>query len=208
LPSKERAADQIATNSATGEFAIARRSGSVTIFDKAASPVAYLVGNPASDGWNLDFKRVAFDAAGKRVLTVSKDGVRIWHRPEEPLLKAVRTKLGLDDGPPTSFTQAFEGRRRIEPCLDREDMVIDDSGSVGLCIRLNGHNEILPTGLTKEEFVPAITTEMEKGLSIALWNSGHYLRLFALNPDRVLEYVDHDADIWVPGEERLSAIIK
>jgi hypothetical protein len=52
LPDKRRAVDQIAVHHATGTFAVARRSGSVTIFAKSGFPIARLVSTAPSDGLN------------------------------------------------------------------------------------------------------------------------------------------------------------
>jgi hypothetical protein len=210
---KERGTDQIATCPTTGDFAIARRSGSVVVFDRTGSPIARLLGHAASDGLNVNFRRVAFDADKGYILTAAKDGVRIWRRPQEPLVRAVDTVDFMSDAPASSFKKAFDGPGVAGPCRDplgsmMDSLSIDDSGFLSLCLRLTDRNDLLATGLTQKEFSPVVVPRAKDRQSMAAWfSSTGYIRLFALEPARVLQYLQRREVMWAPTSVQLAGYI-
>ncbi|WP_175345363.1 toll/interleukin-1 receptor domain-containing protein [Bradyrhizobium sp. ORS 375] len=215
LALKQRAADAIAVNPTTGNFAVARRSGAVTIYDKSGFPLGRLVGNSPSDGLNPAFRRVLFSPAGDAILTVSRDGMLFWKRPKNPLVAPADRASGRYAEAPSSFTRMFaaEGKSSdIGPCRDlygfESDIVVDDFGSAALCVNVGGRIELLPTGVTREEFAPTVASSVDKAKGVVVWDDGSYLRLFVVNPERVATYISSSDEIWSPDSGQLSQLIQ
>jgi hypothetical protein len=213
LSDKRRGVDKIAVNRETGNFVVARRSGSVTIYDKTGFPIARLLSTASSDGLNPNFDVVSFDANGKRLLTAARNGVRLWYRPEYALIVAREGPLNGDmREPPGIFKETFgsvtPGRHSdIEPCSMSQNMVIDDAGLLSLCVRFHGRDELLPTGLSIDEFKPIAFTEISKDLDFARWEGDDHTRIFVLNAYRIANYV-RSQPIWSPDLSALSLVTK
>jgi hypothetical protein len=213
LSDKGRGVDKIAVHRETGNIVVARRSGSVTIYDKTGFPIARLVGTLSSDALNQNFNGLSFDVSGNRLLTASINGVRLWHRPEYALVAAREEPLKADmKEPPEIFKEQFRvftpGRHSdIEPCSQRQNMIIDDTGLLSLCVRFHGREELLPTGLSTEQFKPFAVTEIREDLDFARWEGDDHTRIFVLNADRIANYV-RSQPIWSPDPTTLSLVTK
>jgi len=145
--------------------------------------------------------------------TAAKDGVRLWHRPQEPLVRAVDHADSFSNAPAASFMKLFEGAGVARACRDnrgfmRDGLSMDDAGLLSLCVRIAGREELLATGLTREDFTPVTATEEKDNQSVVIWNSGEYLRLFALEPTRVLSYLTSKEQLWAPSPAQLEASIR
>jgi hypothetical protein len=217
LPSKDRAADVISLDPSTGGFAIARRSGSVTVYDSAHFPISKLVGNPPSDGLNVAFRKLTFSASGTHLLTIARDGARLWNRPAFPLVAAVPLTKTLESGPPSAFSNEFGtvsgggGTFGLKACIDpmgfEVDMTIDDSGSMALCFTWSGGQDSLLTNLTKGEFTPIVSKKVDATDGISFWSGDEYTRMFALEPDRIFKFVESTKEIWKPDSDQLSRFV-
>jgi hypothetical protein len=210
LPDKRRAVDQISVHRPTGNFAVARRSGSVTIYDKTGFPAARLVSTAPSDALNSNFDVVRFSGKGDLLLTAARNGVRLWHRPEHALID-LNSPAAVEQAP-EAFKQAFGsigpgGESGIEPCSKSQNMIIDDAGRLSLCVRIYGRDELLPTGLSTDEFSPSIVTRMSKDLDFATWSGDDHSRIFVLNVNRISDYV-RSQQIWSPDPSQLSLLTK
>jgi hypothetical protein len=214
MSDRRRGIDQIAVHRETGTFIVARRSGSVTVYDKGGFPVARLVGTAPSDALNSNFSVISFSTSGNLLLTAARDGVRLWHRPTYALVMSLEGSLqGRESNfsePPKALREAFGGATTgefngIDRCSKSEGMVTDDVGLLSLCVRVYRREELLATGLSIDEFRPSIVTDMRKGLDFAKWEGTRYLRLFVLNARRINDYVSSQP-IWSPNQSQLSLL--
>lgn len=134
-------------------------------------------------------------------------GVRLW-----PGLNTLysATYSPIED-PPNAIKQAFgttaRNRSGIEPCSQFQDMIIDDTGFLSLCVQIYGRNELLPTGLSTDEFSPDVITQMSKDPAFAVWSSDDHSRTFVLNASRINDYLNSQ-QLWSPDQSQLSLLTK
>lgn len=208
LPDKHRAVDQIAVDRATETFAVARRSGTVTVYDKTAFPIARLISTASSDALNENFDAVRFSSTGSLLLTSARSGVRLWRRPEPALLAGLNSPIEQpSEAVKKTFGAVGHEHSGIEPCSKSQNMVIDDAGLLSLCVRTHGRDELLPTGLSTDEFSPAVVTRMRENLDFAVWSSDDHSRTFVLNGSQIGDYL-RSQKIWSPDQSQLSLLTK
>ena len=200
---RKRAADMIAVSPAGNTFVLARRSGAATIYTTEGIPVGQLLGTEHSDGLNTTFSRLTFDATGQKLLTASREGIRIWQRPRYDLTLPHTSAVRLFDDVPDSSLRLFRkletggSRINIEPCKGTTTMRIDDAGQLSLCVRSLGRTDYLNTMLDRNDLDIVGNGPVENfGYRFAGEDAD---RLFVLSPEIILKLVkeeDQQRRLW------------
>jgi hypothetical protein len=212
IAARKRAVDRIGVIQASGMFVMARRSGRIAVFDPSGMPIGQLLGEFHSDGLNPVFERIVSDKAGDRLLTVSRNGARIWRRPRfqmtvphtasfRPFAKLPASVMeALSSWVPLSSSEDFE------VCRSTEAIKIDDLGQLWLCIQTSSRNEYLDMGLTKDDIDVKGFGPVTNGIFHLVAEEED--RLFVLSPAialRLVEQEERDQRLWQPDVSTLSA---
>lgn len=212
LGNQGRAADTLAVSESNGQFAVARRSGPVSLFNGSGARIGSLLGTLHSDGLNPAFRRIDMGRSGNMILTVSpNDGARLWRRPGYPL---VIPRLPGEDHYERPLPEALAkiaeapgSPERAATCGQTTSMLRDDFGLLYLCIRLNGRMDLLPTGLQDGDI--ELTSLRDGPLErVAVWTGDKLQRAFILEPRVILREVLHNRYIWPLTNPELDHIFE
>ncbi|MBB4252713.1 hypothetical protein [Rhizobium sp. BK008] len=191
-----RAADRLAGSVHTGEFVIGQRSGLATIYNASGFQIGRLLGSSSSDGLNPSFSRLVVSSDGQTILTITRDaGLRLWSRPEYPLLIARASNAELiDDKLPANLaarlsvlvgpTQTLTAKQ----CEGTRSIVIDGYGEMKLCFEFGGRTELMSPGLTDAD-IELIASSSEPG-DIAAWYGARATQMFVMSPTRILDWLN------------------
>ncbi|MBD9449732.1 toll/interleukin-1 receptor domain-containing protein [Rhizobium sp. RHZ01] len=191
-----RAADRLAGSVYTGEFVIGQRSGLATIYNASGFQIGRLLGSSSSDGLNPSFSRLVVSPDGQTILTITRDdGLRLWSRPEYPLLIARASNAELiDDKLPANLaarlsvlggpTQTLKAKQ----CEGTRSIVIDGYGEMKLCFEFGGRTELMSPGLTDAD-IELIASSSEPG-DIAAWYGARATQMFVMSPTRILDWLN------------------
>jgi hypothetical protein len=209
LASKTRAVDASALSTEAGLFALARRSGIATIYDLNGVTLGQLLGEAPSDGLNAKFLHLRFDDAGTKLVSVTRDGLRLWQRPRYTLTLVHGPGFGPADDPPESslaLLRSLAGSSENVVVNCEENIGIDNGGAMTACIELGGRQDRIHSGLAKDELGLFASGEVE-GLGHR-WMGHRSDRLFVFSPRLIEKLVEQEIEqgrMWRPDAKLVEA---
>jgi hypothetical protein len=210
VAARQRAVDRIAMVPSSGEFVMARRSGRVTIFDSRGVATGQLLGEFHSDGQNPVFSRVASSSAGDRVLTVSRNGARLWRRPRYQLTIPRTASYRRSDKAPDFAARAAGDLAEVgTACRSTATIKVDDVGQLSLCVQISNRTEYFDLGLTKDDI--AIRSAGPVDSALYRLTADDVERLFILSPSpalRLMEQDDRDRRLWSPDANTINSWVQ
>lgn len=200
-----RASDQIISFPKDSLFIMGRRSGEITVYDFKGIAISNLQGSIASDGLNEAFGKITIDKSGTQVLTVSRNGARLWQRPRYDL-KWESLSSEADSVLPAklSYFKLFDvskgfDRASIEK-YSLSSMPINNLGEIFLQFNLGGYTDLFKTNLQKGiENVFMMGDKYNFGY--CLYTDNNYKRYFILKPDLVFGLIKKEFE-----EDRIMQI--
>ena len=210
LPDASRGTDQITVLPKDNLVALARRSGTVSIYASPDILVGRLLGELHSDGLNMLFTHLASDATGQKLLTVSRNGARLWLRPRYALTDLhSRQNHAFDALPDSALTflrkpQSEDSRSPVAACGGTSTIRIDDLGQMSLCVIASGRIDYLATGIAKDDLGVLGTGPTGKSIYRIIGEKAD--RLFVLSPGMLLRFAGEEGRnhrLWAPDAETL-----
>lgn len=215
LEKSGRAADRLAVSAHTGEFVVGHRSGVATIYNAAGVRIGRLLGSSSSDGLNPSFSRLVVSPDGHTILTVTRDdGLRLWNRPEYPLLIARASDAELvDDKLPANLAarlRSLGGSRETltaQQCEGTRSMVIDGYGDMKLCFEFGGRTELMSPGLTDADI--ELIASSSESQDIAAWYGTRATQLFVMSPTQILDWLNATKlQPWSPTSGEMEELVQ
>lgn len=206
---QDRGFDALAISGRDQQFAIARRSGDVSIYDYEGNKVGVLLAETGSDGLNPQFEHVRFTADGSKVLTQSRLTTRVWLRPRYTMSKVhdetfrpfqhkisntVFNKVASELETPGELAKALDYR-------------LTDTGMFSLSITFSGRPDYLPAFLSKDDLQLIGSSRRKEGAWLAYWTGNNMDRIFVLSPQIIATIVEDEVTrgrLWRPASGNLG----
>jgi hypothetical protein len=207
ISNESRATDQIGILPKDNLIVLARRSGTASVYSLPDIQVGRLLGELHSNGLNILFTHLAVDSTGSKLLTVSRNGARVWLRPRYNLvLPHSRTDhiYRKIPSPALAFLQSLQSRTadlNAVPCDDNITIRIDDLGQRSLCVSAAGRIDYLSTGIAKDDLSVMVTGP--EGDSIFRISTERADHLIVVSPELVLNFIKEEGRdrLWFPDSD-------
>src|SRR5262249_32990791 len=152
--------------------------------------VGRLLGEIHSDGLNVVFTHLASDDTGDKLLTVSRNGARLWLRPHYDLTLLHSPGYRPFEHPPESALgffkklESIDSSTKVSVCPTTSTIRIDDLGQMSLCVLAAGRVDYLSTGIPKDDLDVIGTGPTGNSIHRIVGEKAD--RLFVLSPSLVL----------------------
>jgi hypothetical protein len=166
-----------------------------------------LLGEIHSDGLNILFTHLVVDSTGDKLLTVSRNGARLWFRPRYDLVLTHSPNyqlFGKIASPAIAFLQSLQSitaESNAVPCGTTTTIRIDDLGQMSLCVSVAGRIDYLSTGVAKDDL--GVVGMGPAGDSLFRITGETADRLFVMSPELVLNFIKEEGRdrLWVPDSD-------
>jgi hypothetical protein len=137
-------------------FLLARRAGGVSIYNYQGKLVAGLLSDETADGASEAFQKVIVAKDGGKILTITRSGPKLWHRPAVGLAIAVSPAMLLDSVPAAvtdyfkSYSKQYSWEKAIVDKRAMGNVFSDNLGQILMPFDIQQQSDVFRTGLLKE----------------------------------------------------------